>query len=55
MFLGVIADDFTGGTDIASFLVKEGMATVQMIGMPMPLWSHLRAALFLLQMQLWLR
>ena len=52
MFLGVIADDFTGGTDIASFLVKEGMATVQMIG---PLWSHLRAALFLLQMQLWLR
>lgn len=34
MFLGVIADDFTGGTDIASFLVKEGMATVQMIGVP---------------------
>ena len=34
MRLGVIADDFTGGTDIASFLVKEGMSTVQLIGIP---------------------
>lgn len=34
MILGVIADDFTGGTDIASFLVKEGMSTIQLIGVP---------------------
>ncbi|WP_394153589.1 3-oxo-tetronate kinase [Vibrio maritimus] len=34
MRLGVIADDFTGGTDIASFLVKGGMRTVQTSGVP---------------------
>ncbi len=34
MILGVIADDFTGGTDIASFLVKGGMSTIQLIGVP---------------------
>ncbi len=34
MRLGVIADDFTGGTDIASFLVKNGMNTVQFSGIP---------------------
>lgn len=28
MQLGVIADDFTGATDIASFLVRNGMPTV---------------------------
>lgn len=32
MKLGVIADDFTGGTDIASFLVANGMRTVQLNG-----------------------
>ena len=32
--LGVIADDFTGGTDIASFLVAEGLPTLQVIGDP---------------------
>ena len=32
--LGVIADDFTGGTDIASFLVAEGLPTLQIIGVP---------------------
>ncbi|MGA4239957.1 3-oxo-tetronate kinase [Ralstonia pseudosolanacearum] len=32
--LGCIADDFTGGTDIASMLVKGGMRTVQTIGVP---------------------
>ena len=32
--LGCIADDFTGGTDLASMLVKHGMRTVQMIGVP---------------------
>ncbi|HHT0369187.1 TPA: 3-oxo-tetronate kinase [Raoultella planticola] len=34
MKLGVIADDFTGATDIASFLVDNGMATVQFNGCP---------------------
>ncbi len=32
--LGVIADDFTGASDIASFLVENGLATVQMNGVP---------------------
>src|SRR5438067_1206450 len=32
--LGCIADDFTGGTDVAGMLVKHGMRTVQMIGVP---------------------
>lgn len=32
--LGCIADDFTGGTDLASMLVKGGMRTVQTIGVP---------------------
>ncbi|MGQ4213073.1 four-carbon acid sugar kinase family protein, partial [Klebsiella pneumoniae] len=31
---GVIADDFTGATDIASFLVRNGMPTVQLNGVP---------------------
>ena len=34
MILGVIADDFTGATDVASMLVREGMRTVQVIGVP---------------------
>ncbi|MDP6390804.1 MAG: four-carbon acid sugar kinase family protein, partial [Alphaproteobacteria bacterium] len=32
--LGCIADDFTGATDLAGTLVKEGMRAVQMIGVP---------------------
>ncbi|HJW78502.1 MAG TPA: 3-oxo-tetronate kinase [Beijerinckiaceae bacterium] len=32
--LGCIADDFTGGTDLAGMLVKSGMRTIQMIGVP---------------------
>lgn len=32
--LGVIADDFTGATDVASMLVREGLRTVQVIGVP---------------------
>ena len=32
--LGCIADDFTGGTDLAGMLVRSGMRTVQMIGVP---------------------
>ena len=34
MTLGVIADDFTGATDIASMLVRAGMRTVLLIGVP---------------------
>lgn len=36
MLLGVIADDFTGATDIASMLAKNGMRTVQTVGVPRP-------------------
>jgi uncharacterized protein YgbK (DUF1537 family) len=32
--LGCIADDFTGGTDLAGILVKAGMRTVQTVGVP---------------------
>jgi uncharacterized protein YgbK (DUF1537 family) len=34
MLLGVIADDFTGATDIASMLARNGMRTVQTVGVP---------------------
>ena len=34
MILGCIADDFTGATDLASTLVRGGMRTVQLIGVP---------------------
>ncbi|MGE0719999.1 MAG: four-carbon acid sugar kinase family protein, partial [Alphaproteobacteria bacterium] len=34
MLLGVIADDFTGATDIAAMLAKNGMRTVQTVGVP---------------------
>ena len=34
ILLGCIADDFTGATDLASMLVRHGMATVQLIGVP---------------------
>jgi uncharacterized protein YgbK (DUF1537 family) len=34
MLLGCIADDFTGATDLASMLVRGGMRTVQVIGVP---------------------
>ncbi len=32
--LGCIADDFTGASDLAGMLVRAGMRTVQMIGVP---------------------
>ncbi len=32
--LGSIADDFTGATDIAGMLVKNGMRTIQTIDVP---------------------
>jgi len=34
--LGCIADDFTGATDLASMLVRNGMRAVQVIGVPAP-------------------
>ena len=34
ILLGAIADDFTGATDLANTLRKEGMTTVQVIGVP---------------------
>jgi uncharacterized protein YgbK (DUF1537 family) len=34
MLLGAIADDFTGATDLANTLVRQGMRTVQLIGVP---------------------
>ncbi|WP_409076581.1 3-oxo-tetronate kinase (plasmid) [Pantoea sp. C3] len=32
MKVGIIADDYTGGTDAASFLVEEGMSCIQLSG-----------------------
>jgi 3-dehydrotetronate 4-kinase len=34
--LGCIADDFTGATDLASTLVRQGMRTVVLLGQPAP-------------------
>src|ERR1700738_4438031 len=34
VLLGAIADDFTGATDLANTLVRHGMRTVQLIGVP---------------------
>jgi len=34
LWLGCIADDFTGATDMASMLVRGGLRTVQTIGLP---------------------
>ena len=34
LLLGCIADDFTGATDLANTLVKSGLRTVQLIGIP---------------------
>jgi len=34
ILLGVIADDFTGATDVASMLVRAGLRTVLVIGVP---------------------
>ncbi len=34
LLLGCIADDFTGGTDLADTLVRQGMRTVQTNGLP---------------------
>jgi uncharacterized protein YgbK (DUF1537 family) len=34
LLLGCIADDFTGATDLANTLVRNGMRTIQIIGVP---------------------
>ncbi len=34
MLLGCIADDFTGASDLANTLAKEGMTTIQFVGTP---------------------
>ncbi|MGC1439873.1 MAG: 3-oxo-tetronate kinase [Burkholderiaceae bacterium] len=36
MLLGCIADDFTGATDLANNLVRNGMRCIQTIGLPPP-------------------
>lgn len=36
LLLGAVADDFTGATDLAGTLVKSGLRTVQMNGLPKP-------------------
>lgn len=35
ILLGVIADDFTGATDLASMVVRQGLRAVQTIGVPL--------------------
>jgi uncharacterized protein YgbK (DUF1537 family) len=48
--LGCIADDFTGATDLAGMLVKAGMRTVQMIGVPQqPLSADIDAVVIALK------
>ena len=34
MLLGIIADDFTGASDIANTLAKGGLSTIQFLGVP---------------------
>jgi 3-dehydrotetronate 4-kinase len=34
VLLGCVADDFTGATDLANTLVRQGMRTVQLLGVP---------------------
>ena len=36
VLLGAVADDFTGATDLCSMLVRNGMRTIQLIGVPGP-------------------
>ncbi len=36
ILLGCIADDYTGATDLANTLVRQGMRTVQFFGPPGP-------------------
>lgn len=50
LLLGCIADDFTGGTDLASMLVRGGMRTLQVIGVPQgPIPSDIDAVVIALK------
>lgn len=50
ILLGCIADDYTGATDLAGMLVKSGMRTVQVIGVPQrPLPADVDAAVIALK------
>lgn len=44
LLLGCVADDFTGATDLASMLVKNGMTCVQVIGVPPAAERHGQAS-----------
>jgi 3-dehydrotetronate 4-kinase len=43
LWLGCIADDFTGATDMASMLVRGGLRTVETIGLPPGGFEDIRA------------
>lgn len=47
--LGVIADDFTGATDVASMLVRTGLSAVQVIGVPRGAAPHADAVVVALK------
>lgn len=50
MLLGVIADDFTGASDIANTLAKGGLATIQFMGVPSgPAPDHCEAGIVALK------
>ena len=50
IFLGCIADDFTGASDLANNLVRAGMRVVQTIGVPTsPLAAHVDAVVVALK------
>ena len=34
LLLGVVADDYTGASDLANALTRNGLATIQTIGVP---------------------
>ncbi|WP_070965625.1 3-oxo-tetronate kinase [Vibrio sonorensis] len=40
MKIGVIADDFTGATDAASFIVRGGLSAIQLSGVPTAAFEH---------------
>jgi len=39
--LGCIADDFTGATDLANMLVRGGLRTIQLLGVPKVILTYL--------------
>jgi uncharacterized protein YgbK (DUF1537 family) len=54
MQLGCIADDFTGATDLANNLVRQGMRVIQTIGIPeSPLTDDVDAVVVALKSRTW--